>query len=230
MGIIPTLLAGMSTRQYQSLVDEAAAFGRANRNGTVGEYLVDKIGQVRQSVSSAKAAINNINRYAMQTPPSSAEPHLPSLSPILSRVSESSPGVSYVSAGSGTSVPVPDYVHADLAKAYGMDASTAYQEALSNTSYQRSIDDMRAAGLNPAVMFGAGASGASTSVYGASPYTAQVQGAGLSSGVSSGKSLHTWYNVMSNIGSIASAFSPKPYVTKGVFSAFGNVMDYMLNG
>lgn len=49
-----------------------------------------------------------------------------------------------------------DYLNAELAKHYGMSAETAYQEALSNTSYQRAMQDMKAAGLNPAVLFGSG--------------------------------------------------------------------------
>lgn len=74
------------------------------------------------------------------------------------------------SAEAVASSPVPpsvfDYLNADLAKHYGMSKETAYQEALMNTSYQRAMKDMKAAGLNPAVMFGSGrADGAGSGVH-----------------------------------------------------------------
>ena len=62
------------------------------------------------------------------------------------------------SGGSSVVVAQPglDYLYADLAKHYGMSKETAYQEALANTGYMRSVQDMKRAGLNPAAIYGNG--------------------------------------------------------------------------
>lgn len=80
------------------------------------------------------------------------------LSNPMHRVPTSARSVSSVGAPSGgaPSAQSLDYLNADLAKYYGMSKETAYNEALSNTAYQRAVKDMQAAGLNPAVLFGAG--------------------------------------------------------------------------
>lgn len=59
---------------------------------------------------------------------------------------------------------------------YMMDKANAYNTEMSNTAYQRAVQDMTAAGINPVVAFSGGAKGAST------PSSAQANSASGSAG------------------------------------------------
>lgn len=108
-----------------------------------------------------------------------------------------------------------DYLDAPWASAYQMSRETAYSEALNNTAYQRSVKDMQRAGLNPAVIFGAG-NGYTAGVpayvsSGASPSGSSRSGSsGSGRSKSSGKLFSSSaYSLLSALGGIVGAAATK---------------------
>lgn len=93
----------------------------------------------------------------------------------------------------------PSYLNADLASHYGMDAATAYQEALANTAHQREVADLKAAGINPVLSarYG-GASGVSG---------AQLLSSGSSGSSGSSRSAEETDDFSSLIGGMVSLFT-----------------------
>lgn len=73
----------------------------------------------------------------------------------------SSAGSSYASAKKAL-----DYYEAPLAEKYKFGKETAYQEALANTAFRREMNDLKKAGINPSVYYGAhSSSGAEAKIY-----------------------------------------------------------------
>ena len=219
-------------------------------SGSFGSAPLNIAGTLRSFGSSAKQAfkdyakLNSPNadiRSHLGITPSTPRPksilnlsggassalRLPSLSP-----SGSSGG--YVSSSGGSAAsPSLDYYKAALAGHYGMDASTAYQEALANTSYQRSVQDMMDAGLNPSSLFAAGRVSGANGVSYATQLGSGYADSG-SSGGGSARSRHIFskemYNAMQVVGgTIAVAATKNPFAYMPGASAAKGVMQ-AING
>lgn len=138
---------------------------------------------------------------------------------LLSR-SVGSGGSGAASSGSSPLPPsVPNYLNADLARHYGMDASTAYTEALANTAHQREVKDLQAAGLNPVL---SSRYGGSSTVSGAAAYAPPV--VDVSSGASSAKQASTLANLASGVVALVTGNSAKSNATKDIVNTLGDIV------
>lgn len=134
--------------------------------------------------------------------------------------SGSGSGSGLSSGSSEIPASVPDYLNADLARHYGMDAATAYSEALANTSHQREVKDLQAAGLNPVLStrYG-GASGVS----GATVYAPGVEGVS-SSGAVNAKEASILSGLASGVVGLVTGSSAKANATEKIVNALGDIV------
>lgn len=178
-------------------------------NGVSGNPLFPRLdsfmNQLGSSFSQDVAAVRGaISGFLSSLDFSNPDKQLPS----------TSAGVSSGAVAGSLDPSTLDFLYADLAKHYGMSKETAYQEALTNTSYQRAVKDMQAAGLNPAAIFGAGkGSGADGVSYVSS---AAPSGSGGFSGRSVSKnkdnlfSSGAYYGLSAGIGLLAGILTKSP--------------------
>lgn len=157
--VTPTVSTGPLTN-----VNQSAAASGAKPFGTSGNIFTNTARDIRNDFktdyNNGKKAVQETKENLTQLFNGAAGSAPQDLSFLTESGSGSSGGHSGTSSGRSKKEEF-DWLNAEMAKHYGMSKETGYAEAMENTSYQRAVKDMKAAGLNPAVLFGNNAGSAS---------------------------------------------------------------------
>lgn len=112
---------------------------------TTGKSVDDHVNAAKAQI---KDAMSNFDDYVEEKTGKDISGHLNSLI-----------GGSTTPQTGSTAKPIVYSNWSPAAQKFGMDQSTAYAEHMANTAHQREVADLRAAGLNPVLGVGSGASG-----------------------------------------------------------------------